>query len=145
MNSVVLALALVVAAPGLKDPPKKERPTIVGEWACTQCVGDGREFPKEMLSDIKLEFKADGTFRFEFGPQKGSGTYTSDTAKDPAELDYGDERIGKGNHAIFKIEKDTLTFCFAEGGRARPTAFESPASTRILLLTLTRVEKKKKE
>lgn len=143
MNSVVLAIALVVAAPGLKDPPKKEPATIVGEWACTQCVGGGRECPKELLSDIKLEFKADGTFRFEFGPQKGGGTYTSDTTKDPVELDYGDERLGKGNHAIFKIEKDTLTFCFAEGGGARPAAFASPAGTRILLLTLTRVQKKK--
>jgi uncharacterized protein (TIGR03067 family) len=106
-------------------------------------VGGGREFPKELLSGMKLDFNAAGKFRFEFGPEKGSGSYTSDTTKDPAELDYTDDRLRKGNHAIFKIEKDTLTFCFAEGGQARPTAFESPAGTRILLLTFTRVEKKK--
>jgi uncharacterized protein (TIGR03067 family) len=106
-------------------------------------VGGGREFPKELLPDIKLEFDADGTFRFEFGPERGTGTYTSDSSKNPAELDYVDHRLLKGNHAIFKIDKDTLTFCFAEGGVARPTAFESPAGSRIVLMTMKRVEKKK--
>jgi uncharacterized protein (TIGR03067 family) len=143
MNSVVLALALVVTAPGPKDPPKKEPRSIVGEWACTECVAGGQAATKDELSEIKLEFGSDGTFRFEFGPQRATGTYTSDRTKDPAELDYVNDRISKGNQAIFKIEKDTLTICLAEGGRARPNAFVSPPGSRLVLMTMKRVEKKK--
>jgi len=144
MNTVLLALALVAAAPGPKDAPKKDPPTVVGEWTCTECVGDGQKFPSEVAATIWLEFAADGKFRYRFGPEEGAGTYTTDPAKNPAELDYTSDKVAKGNHAIYKVDQDALTFCFAEGGRARPTGFESSAGTRVLLLTLKR-DKKKKE
>lgn len=71
------------------------------------------------------------------------GTYNIDSSKNPAELNT---TLGKNawfTGSIFKIEKDTLTLCYTEGGKDRPTKFESPAGTRILLLTFKRVEKKK--
>ena len=49
---------------------------------------------------------------------------------------------GKGARGIYKVEKDTLTFCFVEGTDARPTAFASPAGSKVVLLTLTRVKAK---
>jgi uncharacterized protein (TIGR03067 family) len=143
MNSMVLALALLVAAPGPKDPPKKEPPSIVGEWACTECIAGGRPFPGEMLPMIGIRFMADGKFKFRFGLEEGTGTFTTDPSKDPAEVNYTSDKSGKGNHGIYKIEKDVLILCATEGGGQRPTKFESPAGTRIMLLKYTRVEKKK--
>jgi len=87
---------------------------------------------------MKWVFTADGKFSFEFGPETGDGTYTTDTSKDPAEVDYKSTKIGKGNKGIFKADKESMTFCFAEGGGERPTKFESPAGSRILILTLAR-------
>ena len=54
--------------------------------------------------------------------------------------------------AIYKIEEDMLTLCSAmpefPGGRkgvvaGRPTAFEAPAGSRLVLMTFKRMEKKK--
>ena len=91
---------------------------------------------------MQAQFTADGKFRGRFGPETSEGTYTTDPAKDPAQIDCVSGKAAKSKGGIFKVEKDTLTLCFAEGDAARPTKFESPAGTRIMLLTFKRVEKK---
>jgi uncharacterized protein (TIGR03067 family) len=139
-----VGLAVMLAAPGSKEAPKKaEPPSIVGEWVCTKCVADGKEFPEEALTSIKMEFTAAGKYQGQFGPDQSKGTFTTDPTKDPAQIDFASDKTGKGNKGIFKADKHGLTLCFAEDGRERPTKFESAAGTRTLLLTFTRVEKKK--
>jgi uncharacterized protein (TIGR03067 family) len=139
-----LALALMVGAPGPKEAPKKaDSPSIVGEWECVELVGGGRKADAKEASQCHYEFTADGKFRVNWGGQNIEGTYTTDAKKDPAEIDCATGNAAKKNLGIFKVEKDTLIHCFADGGGDRPTKFESPAGTRILLLTFKRVEKKK--
>src|SRR5262245_60335096 len=107
----VVGLALTIAAPGAKDAPKKPAaPTIVGEWECTEFVAGRQKAAAEEAKSIGLECGADGKLAFRFGGQADEGTYTTDTAKDPAEVEYGTSRVAKKNFGIFKIEKDTLTF-----------------------------------
>jgi uncharacterized protein (TIGR03067 family) len=139
-----IGLAVLLGAPGPKEDPKKaDTPSIVGDWVCTKCVADGREFPEEALTSIKMSFTADGKMNFKFGAQEGVCTYAVDPSKDPPAVDYKSDKAAKGNQGIYKVETHSMTFCFAEGGRDRPAAFASPAGSRILLLTLARVEKKK--
>jgi len=140
-----LGLALAVGAPAPKEAPKKaEPPSIVGEWECVECTAGGRTASAEELDDLQCGYKftADGKFQSRWGKQVFEGTYTTDSAKDPAQMDCVSDKTGKVGQLIYKVEKDKLTICGAEGGRDRPTKFESPAGTRIMLLTFKRVEKK---
>ena len=139
-----IGLAVMLGAPGPKDDPKKaEMPSIVGDWVCTKCVAGGREYPEEAFTSIKFGFTTDGKLRFLFGPQEGVCTYTVDPSKDPAEVDYVSDKVAKGNKGIYKVDKHSLTFCYTDGGGDRPAQFASPVGSRIVLLTLARVEKKK--
>jgi uncharacterized protein (TIGR03067 family) len=138
-------VAFALAAPGPKDAPKKaEPPPIVGEWKCGQFIGGGRVATEAELKQIQggYVFTAEGKFQGRFGPETFEGTYTTDPAKDPPEIDCVSGKAAKSKGGIYKVEKDALTLCVAEGDGARPTKFESPAGTRILLMTFKRAGKK---
>ena len=139
----VVALAgLALGAPGSKGPPKKD-PPIVGVWACESYVLGGDPVTD---TDVAFEFtaggrllsrKADGTALSDSSPSP----YTTDPAADPARIDWTPS--GPGVVGIYKVEGDTLTLCFCSTGDGkRPTAFTSPAGSRVLLMTFRRVEKK---
>ena len=142
----VVGLALVVTAPGVKDPPKKaEVPAIVGEWECIELIARGRKLTAAELATLGCgyEFMADGKVRSRFGGDPKDGTYTTAPAKDPAEVDFQWAKNQTTKGGIYKIDKDSLTLCYTEGKGERPAKFESPAGSRIMLMTFKRVEKKK--
>ena len=141
-TSVLLALAIAVAAPGTKNPPKKDPPALVGEWAGESGVEKGRALA--LPPGTGWVFTADGKSVLTLGGGAGSteATYKADATKAPAELDLSDGPKGKPLRGIFKVEGDTLTVCLVEGDADRPTAFESAAGSKAILLTLKRVKKK---
>jgi uncharacterized protein (TIGR03067 family) len=145
MNALLIVV-LVIAAPGVKDPPKKaEPPAIVGEWECIELIGGGRKATAAELAKVRChyEFTSDGKLRSEFGGSTTEGTYTTAPTREPAEIDMVSDRTGKKGAAIYRVDKDLLIICGAEGGGARPTKFESLNGTRVMLMTFKRVEKKK--
>jgi uncharacterized protein (TIGR03067 family) len=144
-SSLVLGVALAVAAPGVKDPPKKEVPTLVGEWVGETGVAGGK--PKPPPAGTTMTFTADGKMVLaERGhPERNKeGTYTADPKKTPGELDLVPVGPGPGKEeklaGIYKIEGDTLTICFAMDGK-RPTEFASPDGSAVMLITLKRAKK----
>jgi uncharacterized protein (TIGR03067 family) len=142
----ILALAVTVSAPGVKDPPKKtEVPAIVGEWEAIEFVAGGRVLTPAQLAEVKcgFEFTADGQVKARLRDETRTGTYTTAPGKDPAELDFQTGKDPEPKPAIFRIDKERLTICFVDGKGVRPTKFESTAGTRTLLVTFKRVEKKK--
>ena len=143
MNAAVLfGVVLAVGAPGDKEAPKKGPPSIVGEWDGEKAVRGGQERP---IPDggVKATFTADGKLIFKEGnkdPEEGS--YKVDAKKDPAEIDLTPPREDGTLIGIYKIDGDTLTICLSEKGSAdRPTKFESPDGTNIMLVTMKRVKK----
>jgi uncharacterized protein (TIGR03067 family) len=136
----VLILALAVGAPGVKDPPKKDAPTLAGLWVAESAVKGGR--PDKNPTDATLEFTADGKVVLKEKGRDITGTYTTDGKKDPAELDMNLEAGGMSIHmpGIFKFDKDTLTLCLGFTGE-RPKKFESPEASMTVLLTLKRAKK----
>jgi uncharacterized protein (TIGR03067 family) len=145
MNALLI-VGLVIAAPATKDPPKKaEPPSIIGEWAVEEAIRGGQAAPAGATDGMSIEFKADGKYQVRVqGKGAREGTYKTVPGKDVSEIDlmtHTDEMAP----GLFKIEKDKLTLCLDDGGKGatRPAGFESPAGSRIMLMTLKRVEKKK--
>jgi len=137
-----LILALTVGAPGAKEPPKKDSPTLVGLWVAESTIKGGR--PDKNPSDATMEFTADGKVILKERGKDITGTYSIDAKKDPAELDMTLEGGGMSINmpGIFKVDKDTLTLCLVFMGE-RPKKFESPEASMTLLLTLKRSKPEK--
>ena len=125
-----LAVSGATAAPRLKDPPAKERASIVGEWV--QDHG-GRWH----------EFTAGGEVRV--GDVAGPRTtrYATDGQTSPAGLDLTHRDKKATWHGIYKIEGNTLTICLSlHAGEPRPTSFERSDDPPVSLQTYTRVKPK---
>jgi uncharacterized protein (TIGR03067 family) len=147
MHAVLfVGLALTVPAAGQKEELKKDVP-IVGEWAGVKATGAGKERPIPP-GGVTFKFTADGKLIVMEGKREKAdeGTYKLDTKKDPAEIDIippADKAERGPAKGIFKVDGDMLTICLAvEKDGERPTKFESPVGSRIMLMTFKRVTKK---
>jgi uncharacterized protein (TIGR03067 family) len=141
-SSLAIGLALVVAAPGAKDAPKKDPPSIVGEWTGESGLRGGK--PDNPPPGTTITFTKDGKIVMKEGADGGAmeGTYSADPKKDPAEIDVVPPATEKGPTilGIYKIEGDTLIMCLSMGGD-RPKSFESPAGSQVILITCKRAKK----
>ncbi|MSR54003.1 MAG: TIGR03067 domain-containing protein [Gemmataceae bacterium] len=141
-STLLIGLALSVGAPAGKEAPKKEAPSIVGEWHGEKAVGGGKERPVPS-GGIVFTFSADGMFKVKEGANEKPDTakYKIDAKKSPAEIDM--EAGAKGSIlGIFKIDGDTLTICITGGKDGeRPTKFESLEGSRTMLMTFKRAKK----
>jgi uncharacterized protein (TIGR03067 family) len=140
--TVWFGVVLAVVAPGDKEAPKKEAPSIVGEWDGEKTVRGGMERP---IPDggVKVTFTADGKLLFKEGTKDlQTGSYKADATKSPGEIEITPPKEDAPHIGIFKIDGDTLTICLADKGSTdRPNKFESLDGTNVLLVTLKRVKK----
>lgn len=139
MTPLLVGLTLVFGAPGAKDPPKKDSPSLIGVWIGETGIKGGKPSPPDSVS---MEFEKDGTLTFKEKIKAITGSYKADAKASPAQLDL---TLGAGGQmisflGIFKIEGDTLTICFTFMGD-RPTKFESPDGSMTMLITLKRAKK----
>jgi uncharacterized protein (TIGR03067 family) len=137
--TTTLILALVIAAPARKDPPKVDTPSPLGRWSVESALFAGTPLPKPELT---ITFGADGKYetRAPGGDAKVSGTFTFDPKKDPPELDVTEPtNAGKVSPSIYKIDGDTLTICSSTDGE-RPRVFDAPAGSKFVLLVLKRIK-----
>jgi uncharacterized protein (TIGR03067 family) len=142
--ALLVGVAVGIGAPS-KDPPKKED-TLVGVWAGESAVRGGMVRPVPE-GGITLTFTAEGKFLVKEGTneEREISTYKADAKKNPAEIDLtpppGKDKPILG---IYKLDGDTLTLCISDDdGGGRPTKFESPDGSRVMLMTLKRAKKDK--
>lgn len=145
MTHGMLIVALSLGAPSLKEVPKKEAPSIVGNWNIESVVVAGMKIP---ITNEALEFSKENKVT----PTNAVGAagivydYKIDISKPLAELDWINPggRLGQTLKGIFKIEGDALTICMDKDlSGPRPTQFESPPGSTVILWTLKRAAKKK--
>jgi uncharacterized protein (TIGR03067 family) len=143
MNAVLIGLALTLGAPGVKDTPKKDPASIVGEWVGEKAVSGGKEKPVPE-GGISFTFTADGKLMVTEGKREkpDAGSYKIDSKKNPAEIDImpPPDKKEPTIHGIYKIDGDTLTICIGHE-TDRPTKFESPEGAKTMLMILKRAKK----
>jgi uncharacterized protein (TIGR03067 family) len=133
--SYLFGLAIIAMTSAITDPPKKD-PKIDGEWAAEKLMYGGKE-----MDDAKGKHFVFKEGKMTAVEDKETISYKLDGGADPKriDLDFDDTKPILG---IYKLEGDVLVICFPKGGRGeRPTKFESPAGSRISLMTLKRVKK----
>ena len=94
--------------------------------------------------DVTLEIAEGGKYTVVIAGQKDVGTVHVDSAKKPAEMDIkGTDGPNKGKtiKTIYKLDGNTLVICYELGDGARPTKFETTASSKQLLATYKRQKK----
>jgi len=127
---IALALFVLVALAGCKSQD------VAGTWAPVRAQLAGNEFPIAAFDGGRLHLTSS---TYEFAGDKGTVAIVS--MKAPAKMDiHGIEgpNAGKDIPAIFALAGDSLTICYQLGAGPRPTAFVSPAGSKVLLITYAR-------
>lgn len=142
--AIVLAISFgALAAPAPKES-KSDASKFEGTWTFTSWEHAGRVLPDEARDTARWSVDGD-KYNFEIQGVKEVGTIKLDSSKKPATIDLniseGTDK-GKSQLGIYKIEKDTITFCFARPGVSeRPTEFSTTEENNQILVTIKRTKK----
>lgn len=138
--AVALGLAVAcpaVAAPGKGKDDKDDLKKFAGDWTVASWKQGGNDLDREQLDTAKWSVK-DDKYTFEMGGNGEEGTIKLDPSKKTPTIDLtitGGNDKGKEQPGIYKIDGDTITFCFTRpGGTDRPTDFTSTEDNNILIV-----------
>jgi uncharacterized protein (TIGR03067 family) len=111
---------------------------ISGTFAVVYFETDGQKLPKAQLDQMKVIQKgADWSFH-----QGGQVTRGRDTIVLPGQVAHIDCVYTEGGAkvlGIVKVEGDRVTYCWAQSGQPRPTAFTTGPNSGLTLFVLRRV------
>jgi uncharacterized protein (TIGR03067 family) len=122
----------------------KEFKKFQGVWTFASVEAGGKKAPADQLKGATITFAGD-----KFTVKKGdeviqAGTQKLDPSRSPRTIDVTmTEGLNKGAVmlGIYEIDGDTLTVCFDEAGKKRPTEFKSPAGSATFVNVHKRVKK----
>jgi uncharacterized protein (TIGR03067 family) len=124
----------------LTEDQKKELEKISGTFTVELFEQDGKKSSPDELKKMKV-VQTGAMWKFHLGDDVTEGKDTVYPDKNPKEIDslylntrYKDKTV-KG---IYKIEGDSITYCWAEPGKDRPKEFATKADSGLTLMTLKR-------
>jgi uncharacterized protein (TIGR03067 family) len=138
-----LALAVGILFSGYAGADDADPKPLAGTWAIHAAVLGGRDH----LEDYKgMVLKVTGDkYDVVFGTVRDEGTLTVGATKDHKTIDLktkpGGLFKGRTMPGIYKIEEDKLTICVNTEQPDRPTKYEAPEKTPVMLLTFVREKK----
>ena len=146
MNAtVLLALALGVGAPNLKD--KEKAPSLIGEWEVESVGTNGN--PIAATPGLRYTFTVDGQWLIHRnGKETAPGTnraFEFDLKRNPPTVDLlSNTKLANTSRllGIYKIEGDTLTIVGTRAkGVERPTKFDVTEGSGMTVYVLKRAKK----
>ena len=132
-------LLVVACAAGAREEPKKAAPVpevLKGEWKITSYEHTGAKLDIDPAKSRATFADGKFTLRLSLGGEEKDvvSTFTANEKADPKTLDVSPPDRKFVARAIWKVEKDTLTICFAVGGDERPKDFKPAKGTSVLVL-----------
>lgn len=140
---VLVAVGLLMAADS--DSVKKEMALLEGEWAMVSGEIDRQPLPEQFLKGARRVARDGETTVTINGQLFMKARFKVDPDKKPRTIDYtmtGGPSTGKTQLGIYDLDGDTVKFCFASPGQARPSEFATRDGSGLTLSVWKRVKKK---
>jgi len=133
----------------LSKEQKEELEKLSGTFKVVEFERDGKKASKEEMAKMKVVQKG-SEWTFSEGSDSTSGKDVPYPGKSPKEIDSlylngaARDKVVKG---IYKIDGDTIIYCWAEPDKARPKEFATKAESGLTLMKLqkTKDEDEKKD
>lgn len=144
---MVFGLAVLVAVPLVHSgDAKKDQEKMQGSWKVTSMTVGGKSAPAEALESVQFYFKGDKMGMKRPGGDEGkSFSFKLDPTKKPSVITMkalSGQYKDKVNEGIYALEKDTIKICIPNlPGEPRPTKFESPEQSKLILIVLAKEKK----
>lgn len=140
-----LALVLCLAAHVAADDTKNEADlkALQGAWVIDDAKLGGRDH-KDDFAGMKLTITGDA-YVIDFADNSDKGAIVIDPTKKPKHIDLTTRKDGpfKGRTltGLYELKGATVVLCLNSEKPDRPTKFEAPLKTPLMLLTFTREKK----
>ena len=141
LASVLAFLALgaglgLLAGPGQSAQDKKPgKNPLDGTWTAVSIAAGAKQQPEEQVKRLQVTFQGDKV-TVTLLRKTTAGTVRVNNAQEPRQLDLTLPGAPPGA-GIYRLEKDTLTLYFTEGG-ARPARFDAKPGPKQVLMVLKR-------
>ncbi len=142
------AVMVLSAASQQNGNPAEELKKLRGTWVATALQADGTEVPADKVkaAGISITFEDDRyTYQAAGAGKTEKGRVRINAGKEPHTMDIiaaeGPDK-GKPQLAIYKLEGDRLTVCYARIGKDRPADFTAKAGSGKQLAVFTRAKRK---
>ena len=142
-HTLVLGLALVATAPGLKDQ-RPEVPPLEGDWELVEWVQGGAAVRFQEGTGVEFRPGGQRLWRAGSGAADERG-YKLHPRTNPPAIDLIRPTGGGPPDvypAIYKVDGPTLVLCYVPPGHDRPTRFETEPGGRSVVMTFKRLPKK---
>lgn len=112
----------------------KQLDALAGKWKVAEMNDAGTALPAEEAAKLAYTFDKDKFEQFKDGKSVRKGQLVAAPGDGEKQLDRYD--TGVVMHGVYKLDGDTLTWCYSSA--ARPTKFAADAATATTLLVLKR-------